>query len=110
MLYVVNAFSLNMLKGKCRLACEIIGKEEARKIWADPDNMLVGKTAAIGHKDMAKIAGDDLGTVISESRASVKVEAGDILLIAQYTGPRLPEGATVLPEGAKITWWKVSVG
>lgn len=26
------------------------------------------------------------------------------ILVAQYVGPRLPEGATVLPEGASIVW------
>lgn len=110
MLYVVNAFSLNMLKENCKLDCKTIEQDEAKKLWVSPDSKLTGAKSAIGHKDMAKIVGDALGTVIAENRISVKVSLGDVLLVAQYTGPRLPEGITVLPDGAKIVWWKVVVG
>ena len=29
------------------------------------------------------------------------------MLVAQYSGPRLPEGATALPAGARIEFWLV---
>lgn len=109
MLYVVNAFSLNMLKEKAKLACKIVSREDVKKLWSSPASSLVGRTVAIGHKDTARIVGNELGTAMTENRISVKVEYGDVLLVAQYTGPRLPEGATELPEGANIVWWKVSV-
>jgi hypothetical protein len=39
----------------------------------------------------------------------VKLNQGTRLLVGQYDGPRLPEGATSLPEGATLTWFKVEL-
>lgn len=41
------------------------------------------------------------------NRVNVKLEPGVLILVGQYIGPRLPEGATTLPEGASIEWWTV---
>ena len=41
-------------------------------------------------------------------RTSVTLAAGDVAYVAQFIGPRLPEGATALPEGATIVWYKVT--
>lgn len=43
------------------------------------------------------------------NRASVKLEPGEKMIVAQYSGPRLPEGTTALPEGAKIEFILVEV-
>lgn len=45
-------------------------------------------------------------------RFSVDWELGEgaedaLTLVGQYRGPRLPDGATTLPEGATIEWWHV---
>ena len=40
------------------------------------------------------------------NRVSVKLDNPDLhAIIGQYSGPRLEEGATELPEGARIEWW-----
>jgi hypothetical protein len=39
----------------------------------------------------------------------VSLVPGDRVLVGQYSGTRLPEGATTLPEGATIRWLVVSV-
>ena len=41
------------------------------------------------------------------NRVNVKLEPGVLILVGQYIGPRLPKGATTLPEGASIEWWTV---
>jgi hypothetical protein len=43
------------------------------------------------------------------NRANVSLAAGDRVLVGQYSGPRLPEGTTTLPEGATIKWLVVTV-
>lgn len=64
-------------------------------------------TSAIGHADTAAILSNLLGVDLEVNRVSVKLDVGCHALIGQYVGPRLPEGDTDLPEGARIEWWLV---
>jgi hypothetical protein len=50
-----------------------------------------------------------LGCEVAVQRRSLALEAGDVLLVGQYSGPRLPEGAVALPTGAELRWWRVDV-
>lgn len=64
--------------------------------------------SAIGHENIATIVSDILGFEVPCNRVSVelsKKDEGVSLLVAQYSGPRLEEGATELPENATIKWW-----
>lgn len=65
--------------------------------------------SCVGHPDMAKLISADLKMDIPFNRETVCLEDGDVLFVAQYTGPRLPEGATSLPEGAKIRYYRIQV-
>jgi hypothetical protein len=42
---------------------------------------------------------------ISTNRISVTLNPRDSAIVAQYIGPRLPEGATQLPSGATIKFY-----
>jgi len=110
MLRLVNAISLNMLGEDCTLKCERILLERAKEIWQNPAKIYgLDKEVVIGHQDLAAIVGPLMGSVFGASRATVQLNPEDECLVAQYTGPRLPEGTTKLPEGAKIIWWHVRV-
>ena len=111
--YLNNAFSINMIDGEFDLvefhrisakdAAFII--EEARKT-NEFDNQL-------GHADICTIVNSELreegldinltpyrGTCKLRQRKPDDENAhskGDRLIVAQYTGPRLPEGVTKLP-------------
>lgn len=65
--------------------------------------------SVIGHADTARIVSDILGVELPANRATVKLQPGEKMIVAQYSGPRLPEGATTLPEGAKIEFVLVEV-
>lgn len=109
-----NAFSLNMVKelvppnipngawskdGEVGLAISI--KEiSADKVPADA-------VSVIGHADTAKVLSSVLGRDIAFNRISYTAEHGDRIYIAQYIGPRLPEGATELPEGAMFRFYLI---
>lgn len=77
--------------------------------WEDQAEIV----SAVGHADTARMFSNLLGREVQVNRMSVKLigspdgdaEHAQTALIGQYTGPRLPEGATTLPEGAEITWW-----
>ena len=69
---------------------------------------------AIGHPDTDEVVrtlleqGGVSGLMVGK-RVNVTLQPGQGLLVAQYKGPRLPEGATKLPEGATIEWWLVEL-
>lgn len=102
--YLSNAFSIQMLTCNGDVQFEKIGLDIAHALCGDP-----ALISAIGHPDMAAVAGDELGYQIPMNRVSIKLEKGDELIVAQFSGGRLPEGTTVLPEGFKIDWWLVTV-
>jgi hypothetical protein len=103
--YVSNAFSLNMLERVPQivqfLPCSV---EQARQELEGCEII-----STIGHADTAAVVSAMLQISLPANRISVKLTPGDGLLVAQLTGPRLPEGATTLPEGASIEFWIVSV-
>ncbi len=80
----------------------------------NPREFLVGSVykpifwkSAVGHEDVARLFSTILNLPVEVNRVSVKLINDDFALIGQYVGPRLPEGATQLPEGATIEWWVV---
>lgn len=109
--FLGNAISLNMLQAgteSAQFRCFRITESVAAARLAAP-----GVANAIGHADLARIVTAALaahGTAVPPSqRVSVVLGRGDELIVAQATGPRLPEGCTSLPPGAAIVWWSVTV-
>lgn len=100
-MYISNAFSFNMvsvdnfmLVRAEKISCSDIPKDVV---------------SAIGHADTARVVSGILGFEVACNRMQVSLEPGDILYLAQYKGPRLPEGATTLPEGATLEFLKVQL-
>jgi hypothetical protein len=103
MTYVTNSFSINMITAAATVNFTPITAEEASHLL---DN---GFTSGVGHPDTAHVVSGILGKEVVPNRVNVQLTKGDLLIVAQYTGPRLPEGATTLPEGAEIKFWRVEV-
>lgn len=100
---IVNAFSANMLPpegGVVRFTP--VSREHASAIS-------VSAESAVGHADTAAVFSNELGRLVECNRTSVTVERGTPLLLGQYSGPRLLEGATQLPQGATIRWMVVTL-
>jgi hypothetical protein len=106
MLYVTNAFSINMLPQSlfCIVHFGKLTTEEAREILSSKPFR-----SYIGHTDIAHIASQLLGVQLEVNRETLTLQEGDSVLVVQYRGPRLPEGATQLPEGAQIEFWFVNI-
>lgn len=100
--YISNAFSLNMIPASMTLASVNIHKVTA----AGTTELLLARpfTSVVGHKETAAVFTDVLSVPVEFNRETVTLAPGDRLIVGQYTGPRLPEGATTLPEGASIRW------
>lgn len=103
MMYVSNAFSISMLPYGGNVRITPINAKTAARILQD------GFVSAIGHADIANVVSNELGVQIGVNRINVVLDIDDALIVAQYIGPRLAEGATRLPEGAKIAYYLVTV-
>ena len=101
-MFILNAFSLNMLVGNA----DVIVREVSQKVAA---SLAPACVSAVGHADTAAVFSNVLGVEIPCNRATVALREGDVALVGQYSGPRLAEGATSLPEGAAIKWMVVGV-
>lgn len=109
MLYLVNAFSINMLtdlleQGPLSVHIVPVDSKYVSNLLADRDF-----TSAVGHADTARIISNILGIDVPVNRVNVSLRWGDAIIVAQYTGPRLSEGATELPEGAQIRFFMVYI-
>jgi len=102
---VTNAVSLNMLPPEVHSGGIIFRRlsiSEAQRLVREADTVV----SAIGHADTARLVGQQLGVELPPDRRSVQL-GDEYTLIAQYIGPRLPEGATELPQGARIEYFLV---
>jgi len=104
MVILTNAFSISMLPADATLSFRRISLAEARELVASEPVRNV-----IGHPTTDALVREMLGGDLPEGvRESIVFNPSDMLLVAQYIGPRLPEGATVLPEGARIEFYLVT--
>ena len=97
---LTNAFSLSMLP------MEAMNFVRVKKI--NPNEVPTDIESAIGHVDTTFAVSNILGFEVKPNRVSIKLSESDVLYVAQYTGPRLPEGATTLPEGASLEFFEVT--
>lgn len=117
MIYITNAFSLQMLSdAQATMDVAMATANEVKEAFTAnfPGNVV----AAIGHADTAAIAAQQLDeadcgvtftTDMLYKRISVEVRPGDTLYVLQVIGGRLPEGCTELPAGIQLQWRKVTV-
>lgn len=107
---LANAFSLQMLPAKPAVQnLEILKIEDISYIKKQIANDAIEIESFIGHADTAKILSNMLGIEVQVNRAAFQIEKGERILVAQFVGGRLPEGATTLPENVKIVFYEVSL-
>lgn len=102
---VTNAFSINMLDANASINFSQITVKEVQDLLSTHQ-----WESAVGHADTANVMCATVGVEIPMNRATVTLsdEGTDTLIVAQYKGPRLEEGAIALPVGATIEWWLVT--
>lgn len=97
--YLGNAFSLQMVADNA-IIC---------KVEVSPEQVPVNAESIIGHKDTAAVVSTILGREVPCNRASVMLDDEDTLYVAQVVGGRLPEGATTIPDGIEIKFYRITV-
>lgn len=110
-IYICNAFSLGMLDRETqrhaatqRRPYPVDDPVQYLRHW-EAEGMDI--LSVVGHANTAAIFSDALGMKIATNRETISLTEGDFALVGQYMGPRLEEGATTLPEGARIEWWYI---
>lgn len=115
---LTNAFSLNMLNISLMADIRIVPLTDwqAAQICssAQKRNEFIN---AIGHADTDNVVrntlagswGSNAKNLPAGQRLSVEMTKTTTLIIAQYKGARLPEGATTLPEDATIEFFQVQI-
>jgi hypothetical protein len=105
---LLNAFSANMLAEfpSSVSFAEITAREAKLALMcaAEAEGNVEFVRSAVGHADTAAVFSTVLGIPVPCNRVNVSLKPGDAAIVGQYIGPRLPEGATTLPEGATIKW------
>lgn len=111
---LTNAFSANMLNVGWHSDVRFTA------IAADVAAMEILRASefsnCIGHADTDAVVRDMLISAYPAvekkltpgSRETVSLDEGTMLIVAQYKGQRLPEGATSLPDGATIEFLAVA--
>lgn len=102
---ILNAFSLNMVSGGSNIQTRTITAKKAVALFEKN-----GVHSCVGHADTAAVISSLLEVPIQFNRVSVELAQQELVVVAQYKGPRLPEGSTTLPEGAEIVFLAVYVG
>lgn len=100
-----NAFSLQMLDLQRTSNVQVtpMTLDEVRQILKE------GFISAVGHQDTSAVLSDMLGLDVPCDRINVHLTPDDVLVVAQITGGRLPEGTTSLPFGFTLKFVKVRV-
>ena len=97
--YIGNAFSLQMVADNAIIA----------KVEVSPEEIPQEAVSIIGHKDTAAVVSTILGREVPCNRESVMLSDEDVLYVAQIVGGRLPEGATTIPDGMEIRFYRITV-
>ena len=97
--YLVNAFSIQMLKKGGLVRFDEI---DATEVPADV-------TSAVGHADTAAVLSNMLGFEVPMNRMNISLDEDTEIYVAQLIGGRLPEGSTTLPEGFSFKFYRVTM-
>lgn len=119
-MYLLNAFAVSMVPEGATVEFLPLSEGEAKDLLVQVETLdrrgeshvpatWLSATSAVGHADTAAVLAGILGVPVPTHRVSVALTSGDEAVVAQYVGPRLPEGAKALPEGATIKWFLVRV-
>lgn len=103
MIYLANSFSLQMLNMEKvnTVVTTPLTLEEVKKLLSN------NFVSAVGHADTASVLSASLGINIPMNRINISLIPGDVLIVAQLIGGRLPEGSTTLPDGFEFKFLKV---
>ena len=114
MICLLNAFSANMIADfPASVRFTEVSPELARELLLHSAVQINAAEyrirSAVGHEETAAVFSSVLGLTVECRRETITLKSGDTAVVGQYSGIRLPIGATQLPEGSQIRWLTVEV-
>lgn len=107
---LLNAISANMLaEFPVSVTFTEISPADARAHLLAESSGEAEIRSAVGHAETAAVFSSVIGLPVPCRRETVVLARGESAIVGQYSGPRLPGGATSLPENATLRWLRVSV-
>lgn len=110
---IINSVSKNMHSEELVAVYDKLTNEEAvylvRKYDSETGRTSYECESCIGHADTAHLVGQALGCELPANRATISLQPGEVVLLAQYEGERLAEGTKILPNDAKISFFRVTM-
>ncbi len=104
---LLNAFTPAMLPGfPGHAEFRELGVEEVKSLLAAQ-----GVESCVGHAGSAEMFSALLGAEVPVNRVSVKLDNGEVAVVGQYLGPRLPEGSVLSAKelaAAPFRWLRVT--
>jgi len=106
MVYLGNAFSLQMLKNKrrVRLICDEMPAERVSAYLQSHQFKSI-----IGHDNTAGVLTKLLGVDVWTNRESIELDKGDILVVAQYSKGRIIDRELEQVNPDDFTFWVVRI-
>ena len=102
MAYIANAFSLQMLGDDTPYTIDTYPIK--------PEDMPKDLESSLGHSDIVRYVNHQLGTNFKENRASIKLEKGDSLYVAQIVSGRLKENQGKIDiSKVKLRYYKIDI-
>lgn len=101
-----NAFSIQMIASlnEASVSFKKITAEQAKNLLAGGE-----VDSYVGHADTAVVISGILGIEVPACRRFGTLVPGEVAIVAQVVGGRLPEGCTTIPEGMAIQFFQVTV-
>ncbi len=104
MVKLMDSFSLNVLADfPVMVKIEKISLKEAKEMVQD------GFESFVSDLGSAVLFSNQLEVAVPAIWDFIALERGEVILLGQYRGPRLPEAAKTLPPGAVVRWFRVTV-
>lgn len=108
MLYISNTFSADLFTNvlpRKGMVDAFIKRYNADEAWRrvsllDRDEIV----SLVNDADLASVLTTLLGRTIEVNKDRTSLKMGDELIWVQYNGPKLLEGATMLPKGSEIVF------
>ena len=108
-MHLTNSFSINMINPGIlgeKLYISIVMVETQTAKWFAAQTWC---RSVVGHEDTARAASLQLEVPVAFNRETIRMNKNESVLVCQYHGPRLEEGATSLPEGASLGYYLVKL-
>lgn len=110
-IYVSGSFSMKMFplseEGTAFNIRTMTGEEVKAYLKGEDGTLRPNVKFSFRNAILANIVSDIVDHKIKPNHDNISLGESDVLIFANYRGSRIPEGATKLPKGTALHWYKI---